>query len=198
MCISHAGDDGRPERSELLAHVERVLVTREQIERRVGELAERIAADLDSRPLTLAAVMTGAMIFTADLIRHLPVMMKIHLVSMSSYPGESTVSQGVTLRSPLPESLAGQTVLIVDDILDSGRTLQVAVRKLKEAGAARVLTCVLVRKPESCRMPDGLSDVDYAGFDIPDEFVVGYGLDYGDYYRNLPEIAVLRQVRRQE
>jgi len=84
-------------------------------------------------------------------------------------------------------------VLIVDDILDSGRTLATAARQLHQAGARRVLTCVLVRKTADRRAPDGLAEADFVGFDIPDEFIVGYGLDYGDYYRNLPDIAVLRK-----
>jgi len=168
-----------------------VLVDRDRIARRVEELADQIAADLDGRPMTIAALMTGALIFLADLIRHLPVVMRIHLIEMSSYPGRATTSQSVQSISPLPEDLTGQDVLIVDDVLDSGRTLRKAVGATRRAGAERVRTCVLVRKPASSRAADGFRSVDYVGFDIPSGFVVGYGMDFDDYYRNLPDIAVL-------
>jgi len=182
--------------ADLEAGIARVLVPRRRIAERVAELGRRIAADLDGRPITLAAVMTGAMIFAADLIRHLPIMMRIHLVSMSSYPGEATESEGVRRLSPRPAGLDGRTVLIVDDILDSGRTLALTVRDALAAGAADVRTCVLLSKPAGLRAADGVAKADYVGFEIPDEFVVGYGLDYDDYYRNLPDIAVLANVSR--
>ena len=167
------------------------MVTRDRIASRIAELAQQIATDLDGRPVTIAALMTGAMIFLADLIRQLPVVMRIHLIEMSSYPDQSTTSRGVQVLSPLPENLAGQDVLIVDDILDSGRTLQRAVQDVRRAGATQVRTCVLVRKPSQVRASDGLASADYVGFDIPSEFVVGYGMDFNDYYRNLPDIAIL-------
>jgi hypoxanthine phosphoribosyltransferase len=172
--------------------IDRVLIPRERIASRVAELGRLIAAELNGEPVTLAAVMTGSLIFVADLIRQLPVPMRIHLVDISSYPGTATNSHGPKLLSRLPEDLAGRNVLIVDDILDSGRTLATASRQFRQAGARRVLTCVLVRKPSQRRAPDGLAEADFLGFDIPDEFIVGYGLDYGDYYRNLPDIAVLK------
>ncbi len=156
-------------------------------------MGRQIAADLNGRPITLAALMTGAMIFAADLIRHLPIMMRVHLVSMSSYPGGATRSQGVRALTAYPSDLTGQNLLILDDILDSGRTLAMAVREVLAAGAASVRTCVLLRKPAHRRADDGVAEADYVGFDIPDQFVVGYGLDHDDYYRNLPDIAVLRR-----
>jgi hypoxanthine phosphoribosyltransferase len=167
-------------------------LSRERIAARVAELAGQIVGDLDSRPLALAALMTGSLIFAADLIRQLPVRMRLHLVNISSYPGTATVSKGPRLLGPLPEDLTGQTVLLLDDILDSGRTLAKMVDVLKQAGAASVRTCVLLAKPPRLRAPEGLQAADYVGFDIGEEFVVGYGLDYDDYYRNLPDIAVLK------
>lgn len=176
----------------LLADIDRVLIPREQIARRVSELGKQIAAELGDQPVTLGAVMTGSLIFVADLIRQLPVMMRIHLTGMSSYPGKATESRGVQVLLSPPTDLGGQSMLIVDDILDSGRTLATAVRQFQLAGARQVRTCVLVRKPLNQRAPDGLTEADYVGFDVPNEFIVGYGLDHGDYYRNLPDIAVLK------
>ncbi len=142
--------------------------------------------------LTLVPVLTGSIVFVADLIRHLPVYMQIQLISISSYPGRATSSRGATLRQDLgtlPESLAGRHVLLIDDILDSGRTLRLAADLLRQRRPASLRTCVLLRKerPEAMACP-----VDYVCFDIPDVFVVGYGLDFNDYYRNLPEIVTLR------
>lgn len=173
----------------------RIIIPRERIAARVAELAVRIAQDMDDTPLTLAAVMTGSIIFVSDLIRQLPIpMMKIRLVSISSYPGTATQSQGVQVLTPLTGRFDGQQVLLVDDILDSGRTLATAVEQLRQVGAESVKTCVLLRKPSTRRAPAGMDTADYVGFDIEDQFVVGYGLDHGDYYRNLPDIAVLKEL----
>lgn len=172
----------------------RIIIPRERIAARVAELAARIARDMDDTPLTLAAVMTGSIIFVSDLIRQLPIPMKIRLVSISSYPGTATQSQGVRVLSPMTCRFDGQQVLLVDDILDSGRTLATAVEQLRQVGAESVKTCVLLRKPSTRRAPAGMDTADYVGFDIEDQFVVGYGLDHGDYYRNLPDIAVLKEL----
>ena len=177
----------------LHANIARVVVPRERIAERLGELARQIADDVGGEPLTLAALLTGSIIFLADLIRRLPLMMRIHLVAISSYPGQSVRSQGVRMLGPMPDRLDGQFVLIVDDILDSGRTLAAAAERMRRAGAGQVRTCVLLAKPESRRAPDGLARADYVGFDIADEFVVGYGLDHGDYYRNLSDVVVLKE-----
>jgi hypoxanthine phosphoribosyltransferase len=137
-------------------------------------------------------ILTGSIIFVADLIRCLPVRMKIRLLSMQSYPGAATASRGAKVQSELthlPASLAGAHVLLIDDILDSGRTLTLAGELLRARGPRTLRTCVLLRKqrPAALAFP-----VDYVCFDVPDEFVVGYGLDYNDYYRNLPDIVTLR------
>lgn len=175
-------------------HIDRILVPRERIAQRVGQLARQIAADYAGRGLTIAALMKGSVIFVADLIRELPLMMKIHLVGISSYAGRTTVGGDPRLLGELPEDLVGQNVLVVDDILDSGRTLALISERLHAAGVAEVRTCVLLRKPEARREPGGMRAADYVGFDIEDEFVVGYGLDYGDFFRNLPDIAVLKEL----
>lgn len=177
--------------------IKRVLIDRDTIARRVRELAEQITRDY-SRPgageleLTLVPILTGSIIFVADLIRHLPLRMKIRVVSVSSYPGASTASKGAKLTSELnmlSESLTGSHILVIDDILDSGQTLGLVCGLLRQKGPASLKSCVLLRKlrPDAMAFP-----VDYVCFDIPDDFVVGYGLDYNDYYRNLPEVVTLR------
>ncbi len=147
----------------------------------------------DSQPaLTIVPILTGSIVFLADLIRYLPLYMRIRLLSISSYPGRATTSRGAMVReelSTLPASLAGSHVLLIDDILDSGHTLTLARDLLAQRHPASLRTCVLLRKrrPEAMACP-----VDYVCFDIPDAFVVGYGLDFNDYYRNLPDIVTLR------
>lgn len=174
--------------------VDRVLFSRDAIAARVAELGQAIADDLDvlaNHPteVMLVPVLTGSMVFVADLIRHLPHKLRIGVMSVSSYPGRSIESKGALIRSGLPEDLAGKHVLIVDDILDTGQTLTLVRDIIAEQRPAEVRTCVLLRKDrEQARS----FPVDYVGFDIPDEFVVGYGLDYNDYYRNLPDIVTLR------
>ena len=176
-----------------------ILLSRERIAGRVAELAGEIAASWAAKPgdpeITLVPVMTGAFIFTADLIRHLPQQMRIHLIQVRSYPGTATTSQGVTLdpaKNDVPEDLTGRHVLLIDDILDSGRTMAAIRTELLQRGAAEVATCVLLRKPDACRDPEAKRfEVDHVAFDIPDAFVVGYGLDHDDHHRNLPDIEVL-------
>ena len=182
-----------PVPAPLRGDIERILIPRRRIAARIRALAGRMAADFDERPMMLVAVMTGSMIFVADLIRHLPMKMRIHLIGLSSYRGGATENQGVKTLGQRGQELAGKRVLIIDDILDSGRTLAATVDACREAGAESVRTCVLLRKPPARRKAGGLNEVDYVGFDVPDVWVVGYGLDYDDYYRNLPDIAVLKK-----
>lgn len=183
--------------------IDRILIDRQAISRRVREIAQQITQDLlaktgsastgSSLPqITLVPILTGSIIFVADLIRELPLYMQIRVMSASSYPDTATASQGVTMRDglcDLPQSLAGAHVLVIDDILDSGRTLARVKETLLKRGPASVTTCVLLRKqrPEAMNFP-----VDYVCFDIPDRFVVGYGLDYNNLYRNLPDVVTLR------
>ncbi len=185
----------------MMLDIERTLISREAIAQRVRELGRRVAADLerdlaaegvsagDPGRVAIIAVMTGALIFTADLVREMPMKLSLELVTVSSYPGASTMSKGAAMRSVLPKDLKGKHVLIVDDILDSGQTLDLVKRLVQEQQPATVRICVLLRKlvPRVVEVA-----ADYIGFDIPNEFVVGYGLDYDGHYRNHPEIAVLR------
>ena len=180
------------------ARIARVLIPQERIAQRVRELARQITADHDtarrhdqptSAEITIVPVLTGAMILCADLIRHIPIAMRIGLLAVSSYPGRSLRTQGSTLLAQQLGDLTGRHVLLVDDILDSGGTVRMVKALLRDSGAASVRTCVLLRKdrPEARDV-----QVDYVGFEIPDEFVVGYGLDFDNYYRNLPDIVTLR------
>lgn len=175
--------------------IERVLIPQSRIAERVRELARQITADHSPPALagesevTIVPILTGAMIFCADLIRHLPLPMRIGLLAVSSYPGQSIRTQGSRILGEQLGDLRGRHLLLIDDILDSGGTLKLVRSLLQERGPASVKTCVLLRKPtEGARA----TPVDYVGFDIPDEFVVGYGLDYDDLYRNLPDIVTLK------
>lgn len=183
--------------------IQRILIDRHTIANRVRELAEQITTDfyeegldehsgLPGAEITIVPILTGSFMFVADLIRDLPLRMQIRLISVSSYPGTATTSKPAKIGSDLddlPASLAESHVLLVDDILDSGQTLRLVSEILSQRGPASLKTCVLLRKQREATMQQ---PVDYVAFDIPDEFVVGYGLDYDDYYRNLPDIVVLK------
>ena len=174
--------------------IEDPLLTQHQIAQRIKELAAQITADhsppnIDGGEITIVPIMTGAMIFTSDLIRQIPIAMKIGLMMVSSYPGQSVQSRGSQMLANQVGDIHGRHVLVVDDILDSGGTIQMVVPALRKLGAASVKSCVLLRKD---RPTARAVHADYVGFEIPDKFVVGYGLDYNDYYRNLPDIVTLK------
>lgn len=173
------------------ADLERILLTREQIQVRVNELAGEIAACYrgSSADLTIVPILSGSLIFVADLMRALPLKMKIALLHVSSYPGRTTSSQPLRQLSQPTGPIAGRNILLVDDILDSGRTLRHVQGQIREHGPASLRTAVLLRKP--ARAPSDLP-VEFVGFDVEDLFVVGYGLDFDDHYRNLPHIGVLK------
>lgn len=173
--------------------IQRVLISQEQIAKRVRELAAEITRDHASASsggeITIVPILTGALVFCADLIRHIPFQMQIGLLTVSSYPGASIRTQGSQVISRQLGDLTGRHVLILDDILDSGGTLRLVQPLIENAGAASVKTCVFLRKDR----PEAKSvHADYVGFEIPDEFVVGYGLDFNNYYRNLPDIVTLK------
>lgn len=187
----------------MLDDLERTLLSAEQIAQRLDELAHTIEQDIEEatglsdpghphNTLTVVPIMTGSFIFAADLLRRLPLRTKIFPMTASSYPGTAMTSQGVTLYENddrVPRDLTGHHVLLIDDILDSGSTLRRVTDELHGRGPATLHTCVLLRK----RRDQAMSfPIDYVAFDIPDEFVVGYGLDYDDQYRNLPAICTLR------
>ena len=165
-----------------------VLISSERIRERVDELGAEITADFDGRPITVVGVLTGCLVFLADLIRRLNHPTHIALLQASSYRGTSTTPGELTVRDELLPDMTGRHVLLLDDILDTGRTISKLVDHLKSKGAATVRTCVLLRKIGRQQIE---FDPDYTGFAIPDKFVVGYGLDFNDLYRHLPFIAVL-------
>jgi hypoxanthine phosphoribosyltransferase len=176
--------------------IDRVLISQYQIGARIKEMAQKITEDHLSgqdrqrAEITIVPILTGAMIFCGDLIRQIPIQMRIGLLAVSSYPGENIRTQGSKILGQQLGDIHGRHVLLVDDILDSGGTIKAVVPLLQSQGAVTVKTCVLLRKDRP-----GVQNVqaDYVGFDIPDEFVVGYGLDYNDYYRNLPDIVTLKR-----
>lgn len=174
------------------ADIERTLISRERIQQRVGELAAEISAQYadEDKGLVLVPILAGSLVFVADLIRQLPMKMKIGLISVSAYPGATTVGEEPRLRQDLELDISDRHVLIIDDILDTGRTLRSVKRNLAARGPASIRICVLLEK--TAKSPKDLKP-DFVGFQIEDVFVVGYGLDYDDHYRNWPEIGVLRR-----
>jgi hypoxanthine phosphoribosyltransferase len=165
-----------------------VLLSAQQISARVTELAEGISRDYAGRQLALVCVLRGAAIFLADLVRALQVPATVDFLAVSSY-GRSTVSSGfVRITKDLEDSIQGKDVLVVEDILDSGRTLQFILETLKLRGPRSLRVCVLLDKPSRRAVE---LKAHYVGFTIPDLFVVGYGLDWAGRYRNLPYVGIL-------
>jgi hypoxanthine phosphoribosyltransferase len=169
--------------------LDRILFTESEIRARVETLAEELRERFADRELTLVAILKGSIVFAADLIRRLPLRMRLGFVVARSY-GDGTSPGELTITLPADEPFEGRVVLVVDEIVDTGRTLEGVVAALRDRGAAEVVTCVLLDK-EARREVDVRPD--HRGFAIADEFVVGYGLDYAGEYRNLPYIAVLRE-----
>ena len=171
--------------------IERILFHTATIQARIDELAARITADYRGRELTVVAVLTGALMFTADLLRRIPLPLKLDCVSVASYHGGTETSGEVKFDQLSLPDIAGRHVLIVDDILDSGLTLDaITARFQRECAPLSVRICVLLSKQKVRRKPVA---AEYVGFEIEDEFVVGYGLDYQERYRNLPFVGVLKQ-----
>ena len=167
----------------MIAEKFRTLIDRHAIARRVGELGEEISRDLHGTTPCLIPVMDGGMIFAADLMREILLPVLLRPVKASSYGSETLSSGRVILPWGLPEDVKNRTILLIDDILDTGLTLDVLRGRLLDAGACHVRTCVLLRKKSAARL-----SADYVGFDIPDHFVIGYGLDLAGRYSNLPDI----------
>jgi hypoxanthine phosphoribosyltransferase len=172
-----------------LSHeLDTVLFTEPQIRARVAELAREIEGDVHEYPPLIIGVLKGSVMFVADLCRELDFHAEMDWIALSSY-GSSTQSSGeVRIVTDLVSEVRDRDLLVVEDIIDTGLTLQWLVANLLERGARSVRVCALLRKPDAAKVN---VDVHYVGFDIPNEFVVGYGLDYDQKYRNLREIAVL-------
>jgi hypoxanthine phosphoribosyltransferase len=171
------------------ADVEEVLLSGEEVQARVAELGAQLAADYEGREPVLVSVLKGSIIFLADLVRAMPIPLSIDLMEVSSY-GTSTESSGqVRILKDLSTSIEGREVIVVEDIIDTGLTLNYLLRYLHDKGPASIRICCLLDKPARRLAP---IEIDYRGFTIADRFVIGYGLDYGERYRNLPYIGVLR------
>src|SRR6478736_450154 len=164
----------------------RVLLSAEQIQSSIDRLAMEIREREAGRPLTVIAVMTGSIIFLADLIRKLDMPLRVGVLQARSYLG--TERGSLTINSEMPPEVAGRDVLVVDDIFDTGHTLVEVLALLKDLGPRSISTAVLILKQGKQKVT---LRPDYVGFEIPDVFVVGYGLDYNDAYRNLPFLAAL-------
>ncbi len=167
--------------------VERILITEGQIASRVGQMSRHIERDFAGREMAVISLLNGTVMFLADLIRHLSVPLRLDFIGVSSYR-LGTESGDLVFTKELRLDVRGRDVLLVDDILDTGRTLHRVLGKVRALQPRRIKTCVLLNKAAR-RVED--VEADYVGFEIPDFFVVGYGLDFGERYRNLPFVGVL-------
>ena len=161
------------------------LISKEQINERIELLGAEISKDYSGKKLYVLSLLRGSFIYTADLVRQITVPTKIGFMTTSSYGHDEESTGAVNVLNDIPDNLEGFDVLIVDDIVDTGITMDFVISRVKSLGAASVKSCVLLDKPE--RRKINLKP-DYCCFEIPDLFVVGYGLNYGDYYRNIPYV----------
>ena len=172
-----------------MAETIRILIPEEEVNRRISEIAAQISRDYEGKSIHLICILKGGVFFTCELAKRLTIPVSLDFMSVSSYGG-GTVSSGVVkIVKDLDEPLEGKEVLIVEDILDSGKTLHYITKMLSDRGTASIRIACLLDKPERRVVP---LSADYTCFDIPDKFVVGYGLDYDQKYRNLPYIGVLK------
>ena len=169
--------------------IQQVLFSQQQLEQRVDEIAQQINRDYDDKEILLVSVLRGSFIFMADLARKITRPCRVDFMSVSSY-GKGTSSSGqVQITKDLSEDISGMHVIVVEDILDSGNTLSYLLRLLEQRHPASIRLCTLLDKPDRRKVEVA---VHYSGFTIPDAFVVGYGLDYAERYRNLPYIGILK------
>ncbi|MBO5478409.1 MAG: hypoxanthine phosphoribosyltransferase [Clostridia bacterium] len=164
----------------------KVLIDEETIQKRIGELAKEIEKGYEQKELTLVCILKGSVFFTIDLAKKMNKKVKLAFMQVSSYGAEKVSSGIINLKLDLPDSLEGENILIVEDIIDTGNTLSYLIEHIKEKNPESIKICTLLDKPER-REHD--VKVDYVGFEIPNKFVIGYGLDYNEIYRNLPYIA---------
>jgi hypoxanthine phosphoribosyltransferase len=169
--------------------VSRILISSEQLQAKAAEMGQAISEDYRNKDLLLVCVLRGAFMFLADLIRHITIPHEVDFMATASY-GRSTESSGIVrILKDLNTSIEGRDVLVVEDIVDSGLTLQYLLRLLRDRNPASLRVCCLLDKRTRRQVEVPL---DYLGFNVPNEFVVGYGLDYGELYRNLPFVGILR------
>jgi len=170
--------------------VEKVLISEVEIKQKISELGSFISRDYTGKNLLMVGILKGAMVFMSDLMRSLSVDVQIDFMAVSSYGASSNSTGVVRILKDLERTIEGKHVLIVEDIVDTGLTLNYLQEILKARGPASVRICTLLDKPSRRKVDVA---IDYNGFSIPDEFVIGYGLDYNEKYRSLPEICILKQ-----
>ena len=193
------GVDQRTERGSagsLLSHVaeferdiDRILISGEEVQAKIRELGDRITEDYRGRDLLLVGVLKGAFVVMADLSRHIRLPLQFDFMAVSSYGAATKTSGVVRIMKDLDHDIEGRNVLLVEDIVDSGLTLAYLLRNLRARKPASLEVCALLQKPEVQKVS---LDIRYSGFDIPPMFVVGYGLDFAEKYRNLPYVATLK------
>lgn len=171
-----------------MEHIERVMFTREQIEEKVKEMGAAITRDYRGKEPYMVCILKGSLVFFSDLIRAVDLPVRVDTMEVSSY-GDSTISSGnVRVKKDLAEDIAGHDVILVEDIIDSGHTLGGLTKMLRERKPASLRVATFLDKPSRRKIA---FEGDYVGYEIPDEFVIGYGLDYAQKYRNLPYVGVL-------
>lgn len=166
----------------------KILIEEEKIQEKIREIAKKIENDYKQEEITLICILKGSTFFTVDLAKRINKKVKLEFIQVSSYGSSTVGSDNIQLKLDLKESIEGKDVIIVEDIIDTGRTLSYLIEHLKGRNPKSLKLCTLLDKPER-RLYD--VNVDYVGFEIPDKFVVGYGLDYNEMYRNLPYIGYI-------
>jgi len=177
--------------TELERGVGEVLIDEDRLQTRIRELGAELSSDYAGRELLLVGVLKGAVFFLADLMRHIDIPCEVDFMAVSSYGSATDTSGVVRILKDLDTAIQGRHVLIVEDIVDSGLTLQYLLRSLGARGPASLEVCALLTKPE--RLRAGLEPPEYVGFEIPNKFAIGYGLDHAQKYRNLDFVAALAQ-----
>lgn len=170
--------------------LERVLFDEEALKAKVAELGAALTEDYRGKDPLVVGILNGAMVFYADLIRQLKVPMETDFMRLSSYGSSSVSSENVQIKKDLDTDIKGRHIVLVEDIIDSGNTMLYLLNRLKDRGAASVKLCALFSKPSRRKVE---VKIDYLGWEIPDEFIVGYGLDFAERYRNLPMVGVLKR-----
>lgn len=176
--------------ADLQNDIAKILISREQLQKRIAELGEAISRDYAGKDLLLVCILKGGVLFLSDLVRAIRIPHAFDFMAISSYGGALTESSGVVrILMDLNSSIENRNVLVIEDIIDTGHTLAYVIDLLNTRKPASLKICTLLNKPSRREVP---VHVDYIGFDIPNEFVIGYGLDYDEIYRNLPFVGVLK------
>ena len=175
--------------SDMRDDIASVLLSAEEIQARTAELGAQISKDFDGREPLFVGVLKGCFVFMADLMRSVTIPCSVDFMAVSSYGNQTTTTGAVKINKDLNQDIEGRDIILVEDILDSGRTLSYLMKTLKARGAASIALCTFLDKPERRVVP---VEVAYKGFTVPDAFIVGYGLDYDQKYRNLPYVGVLK------